>query len=192
MSKVFGIILVIILLAAIGGGVYVYWIHSQKIADQEKEIEDLKKGIEELKTTETQTTSGTNLEFTETYKNKDFGYGVRYPEAWNTLETPPETDDPNRTDVVKFEDANNKTVVTIIAQSKDLEGMLKETFEIQKTTSVTIAQKQGEKLEVLENKSGEEKIYYLVIKGDYLYALSAAKIDADLLEEMVGTFSFTL
>ncbi|MFC1686339.1 hypothetical protein ACFLZS_00155 [Patescibacteria group bacterium] len=192
MSKFFSVILVLLLLAAIGAGVYVWWTYSQKITDQEKEIEDLKKEIEELKETDIETISESGLKFTEVYQSNDFGYKVQYPESWSVSRPESKPENPEDTETVKFLGADEKDIVTVVVQLKDLEGMLKETFEIQKTTTVTIAQTEGEKLEVIENKNSKGKVYYLATKGEYLYSLSAATTSADLLEEMVETFSFSL
>jgi predicted ribosomally synthesized peptide with SipW-like signal peptide len=186
MSKFLGVLLVIVLVALAGGGAYAYYSQSKKIDQQKNDLEEMKTKLDQLKTNEA---SEGESGLAQTYRDEENKYSIGYPEGYTTSASKND-DDPNQISTVNFKDEKGTTIVTLLVQPKDLEGMLKETFEIEKTSAAVIGQKTGEKLEVKDNKDGKDWIYYLVTKGEKQYVIKGLKANIETLEQMIETFTF--
>ncbi len=189
MSKILGVVLAIVILAMIGGGVYVYLTFTDKINNQDNTIDTLQAGIDELKTN-TQKDKDSDLlksSFGKIYKNDDFDYQISYSSDWSITEGL--VYKVSSSQVVKFLNAD-EVVITVETQSSDLKGIVKEALEIKTTKEAKIGGETGERIEAVENKGGEEKVYYMVEKGDYFYVIKAAVADAEILDSIIDTFKF--
>ncbi|GEM_PF-7096716 len=188
MSKFFVVLLIIVILALISGGVYGYWYFNQRLNDQSKTIDDLKSKLAEEAITKETTEDSTKL--TQTYRSQSSGFEISYLTGWTASEAPLQQSEEGTVETVYFKDSSGKTIVTVSVQPTSMEGMLKESFEIKQTTTVTIDSVNFQKLSVLDNQSGKEMIYYLAKKGGKLYTFSAKEADATTLEKMVNSFKF--
>ncbi len=189
MQKFILVLVMILVLAIIGGGAYGYLKINQRFNDQSRTIDDLKTKLAK-QDTNTEQTTGSSTALPQTYNSTSSGFQISYPESWSTTQASSQESDEGTIETVHFKDENGNKVVTVAVQPASMEGVLKESFEIKQTTIVTIDNVSSQKLKVLDNQSGKKMFYYLAKKSGKLYTFSAAETNATTLEKMVNSFKF--